>query len=159
MRVHRKRVEARDPDDKVPWMDTHGWRQSGRCICTHPPHFVVLPAADAGTPQDPSRDSFGSGWKAIFIRSLNILLRRTATAKPNLAALIRAYVAVQYNALVDLAAAPGSANYSSSWIGPPATQLLPWGQVAALDVLNAAFSIAPADASGCVSLVAAPCRC
>ncbi|KAI0309935.1 hypothetical protein OF83DRAFT_1088716 [Amylostereum chailletii] len=129
---------------------------------------------DAGTPQDPSSDSFGSGWKgavrllascsensvvltyvrptsrpppqqAIFVRSLNELRRRLGTSNAPLTALIEGYITVQYNALVDLAAAPGSTVYSSSWIGPPTTQVLAWGQSAAIDVLNAAFVIAPAD--------------
>ena len=29
------------------------------------------------------------------------------------------------------------------WSGPPVEQLLPWGQLAALDVLNAAVGIIP----------------
>lgn len=50
---------------------------------------------------------------------------------------------MQYNALLELAS-NDSYNFSSSWPGPPPTHLLPWGQVAALDVLNAGIGIAQA---------------
>lgn len=49
----------------------------------------------------------------------------------------------QYNALVDLASFPGVNEFSPSWLGPPVSQHLPWGQAAAIDVLNAASDIAP----------------
>jgi hypothetical protein len=82
-----------------------------------------------------------SFFSAIFVRSLRELWARTQNK--NLQQLIEAYILVQHNALLDLATVPGKNTYSSSWIGPPVSELLPWGQVAALDVLNSAFSIAP----------------
>lgn len=49
----------------------------------------------------------------------------------------------QYNALLDLAsvAVSGRNMYSVSWEGPPPTQLVAWGQLTALDVLNSAFAM------------------
>lgn len=47
----------------------------------------------------------------------------------------------QFNALHDLASTSGSNNYSPKWEGPPPTQFLPWGQLAALDVLNSATGL------------------
>lgn len=44
----------------------------------------------------------------------------------------------QLNALVDLASSPQGNQYSPQWEGPGPTKVLPWGQLAALDVLNAA---------------------
>ena len=49
----------------------------------------------------------------------------------------------QYNALLDLASFSGVNEFSPSWLGPPVSQHLPWGQAAAIDVLIAAFNIAP----------------
>ncbi|KAJ3484812.1 hypothetical protein NLI96_g5390 [Meripilus lineatus] len=54
----------------------------------------------------------------------------------------------QYNALVDLASFPGVNEFSPSWLGPPVSQHLPWGQAAAIDVLNAASDIAPRRRAG-----------
>ena len=50
---------------------------------------------------------------------------------------------LQYNALLDFAK-DDSYGFSSSWLGPPPSRLLPWGQLAALDVLNAGIRIAQA---------------
>ena len=48
--------------------------------------------------------------------------------------------ALQYNALVDLASSNGSF-YSPIWTGPPLNASLPWGQLCAMDVLNAAIGM------------------
>lgn len=42
----------------------------------------------------------------------------------------------QYNALQDLATSPGTNEYSSAWSGPPVPELLPWGQLDALEVMK-----------------------
>lgn len=47
----------------------------------------------------------------------------------------------QYNALLELASESDSYHFSWQWQGPPNTQLLPWGQAAALPVLNAAIGL------------------
>lgn len=54
----------------------------------------------------------------------------------------------QFNALLDLASPnPGINEFSPDWLGPAVSQHLPWGQAAAVDVLNAAVGIAnPAEA-------------
>lgn len=43
---------------------------------------------------------------------------------------------------MNVATVPGANQFSPTWFGPPAGRLLPWGQVAALDVLNAALGLA-----------------
>lgn len=48
----------------------------------------------------------------------------------------------QYNALLDLASANDTYQYSADWHGPPPSGLQPWGQLEALDTLNGAISFA-----------------
>ncbi|KAI0029035.1 Six-hairpin glycosidase-like protein [Vararia minispora EC-137] len=90
-------------------------------------------------------ESDGINMEALLIRALRELWARTQNE--NLKQLIEAYILVQHNALLDLATVSGSNHYSNSWIGPPVSALLPWGQIAALDVLNSAFDMAAPDGS------------
>ena len=55
----------------------------------------------------------------------------------------------QYNALLDLASNNGSF-YSPVWTGPQILTKLPWGQLSAMDVLNAAIGMVPMN--GCIVL-------
>ncbi|KAI0085303.1 hypothetical protein BDY19DRAFT_450324 [Irpex rosettiformis] len=55
---------------------------------------------------------------------------------------LRGFITVQLNALLDLASVTGSNQYSPRWEGPPSSILLPWGQLAAADVLVAAVGLA-----------------
>lgn len=50
----------------------------------------------------------------------------------------------QFNALLDIARTPGTYQFAPSWAGPNIGSLLPWGQLAAMDVFNAAIGLAPA---------------
>ena len=43
---------------------------------------------------------------------------------------------------MNVATLPGANQFSPTWYGPPAGRFLPWGQVAAMDVLNAALGLA-----------------
>ncbi|KIM88275.1 hypothetical protein PILCRDRAFT_252777 [Piloderma croceum F 1598] len=72
------------------------------------------------------------GFKAAFIRGLHEAYTRTSN--DDLKTLIRSYIDVQYNALLDLAAQGDS--YSANWHGPP-QNFTTWGQSAAIDVLTA----------------------
>lgn len=47
----------------------------------------------------------------------------------------------QYSALLTYSRAPGSSIYSPSWTGPPISTMLPWGQLAAMDVLNSGIDL------------------
>ncbi|CAL1699053.1 unnamed protein product [Somion occarium] len=96
----------------------------------------------AGEPKDALTNSFGKALKGIFIRGLYEAWTR-APSNSDVATLIRRFIVVQYNALLDLASAPGSNLYSPRLHGPPVDHLLPWGQLAALDILNSAMSFAP----------------
>ncbi|KAL4246403.1 hypothetical protein ABKN59_009154 [Abortiporus biennis] len=89
-------------------------------------------------------NGFGVALKGIFIRGLFEAWSRSATGS-DLAQLIRSYIMVQFNALQDLASAPDTTVYSASWPGPAVGQLTPWGQLAALDVLNSAIGFQPPD--------------
>ena len=46
---------------------------------------------------------------------------------------------LQMNAILDLSRAPGTDQFSSSWVGPHASNLDLCGQFAALEVFNAAI--------------------
>ncbi|EPQ56699.1 endo-1,6-alpha-mannosidase [Gloeophyllum trabeum ATCC 11539] len=85
----------------------------------------------------PDSNNDGVGFKAVFIRGLHEAWTRSAS-NTDLRNLIRAYIDVQYNALLELAANGDS--YSSSWTGPPQS-FTTWGQLAALDVLTAAIDV------------------
>ncbi|KAJ3480127.1 hypothetical protein NLI96_g8570 [Meripilus lineatus] len=77
--------------------------------------------------------------KGILIRGLYVAWKR-ADATSEMAKLIKAYIT--YYALLNAATVPGVYHFSPAWNGPPARQLLPWGQIAAMDVLNAALGFA-----------------
>ncbi|KAJ3481300.1 hypothetical protein NLI96_g7761 [Meripilus lineatus] len=90
-------------------------------------------------------NGFTRALKGIYIRGLYEAWTRSQRGS-DVANLIEAYINVQYNALLDLAS-KDSYNFSSSWPGPAPSRLLPWGQVAALDVLNAGIGMAQASES------------
>ncbi|CAL1717365.1 unnamed protein product [Somion occarium] len=92
--------------------------------------------------EGPSQDTVatnydGVAFKGIFVRGLYEAWSRSPQDS-DVAKLIQSYITVQYNALVDLAKAPSNDYYAPRWQGPPAESFLPWGQLAALDVLNSA---------------------
>ncbi|KAJ3504091.1 hypothetical protein NLJ89_g8119 [Agrocybe chaxingu] len=74
-------------------------------------------------------------WQAIFIRGLAEVYTRSSSTG-NLRPLLRSYIDVQFNALLDLAA--NGSTYSSTWRGPPQA-FTTWGQLAALDVFASAI--------------------
>ncbi|KZV59441.1 hypothetical protein PENSPDRAFT_416959 [Peniophora sp. CONT] len=81
--------------------------------------------------------------KGIFIRALTeARMRNPGTA---LAKYIEAYITVQFNALQAHARAPDTDFYTTAWSsGPTNSTFIASGNIAALDVLNAAFSfVAP----------------
>ncbi|KAJ3480126.1 hypothetical protein NLI96_g8573 [Meripilus lineatus] len=92
-------------------------------------------------PTDADTNSIRHTLKAIFIRGLYVAWSR-ADPTSEMAKLIRAYIMVQFNSIMNVATVPGANQFSPTWFGPPAGRLLPWGQVAALDVLNAALGLA-----------------
>ncbi|KAJ3477101.1 hypothetical protein NLI96_g10697 [Meripilus lineatus] len=79
--------------------------------------------------------------KGIFMRGLYAAWSRSE-ASSSIAQLIKAFIIVQYNALMDLASEAGTYQFSPQWPGPPVRQFLPWGQLAALEVLNAVIGLA-----------------
>ncbi|KAI0341353.1 hypothetical protein BDW22DRAFT_1444251 [Trametopsis cervina] len=90
---------------------------------------------------DANTNDFGQALKSILIRGLYEAFIRSSNGSV-IADLISSFITVQFNALQDLASKPGSNMYSSRWEGPPPPDMQPWGQLAALDVLNAAVGIA-----------------
>jgi predicted alpha-1,6-mannanase (GH76 family) len=81
-------------------------------------------------PYDQNDD--GRNFKGIYLRALGVLYRRAPGDHP-VKALIKAYVNVQANALLDLASKDGN-TYGVNWHGPM-DDGYPWGQLAALDAL------------------------
>jgi len=79
-------------------------------------------------------NSDGVGFKAAFLRGIHEVYNRSSNN--DLKTLIRSYLDVQYNAILELAASGSS--YSVNWHGPPQA-FTTWGQLAALDVLTAAI--------------------
>ncbi|KAI0090060.1 hypothetical protein BDY19DRAFT_748273 [Irpex rosettiformis] len=88
-------------------------------------------------------NGFGVALKAILIRGLYQAYMRNLD-NTDQADFIRGFITVQLNALLDLASVTGSNQYSPRWEGPPPKALLPWGQLAAADVLVAALGLADA---------------
>ncbi|KIM38391.1 hypothetical protein M413DRAFT_447860 [Hebeloma cylindrosporum] len=92
---------------------------------------IIKEGSDNGSNND------GIGFKAIYIRGLLEVFRRTPENE-KLRILLHSYIDVQYNALLDLAKSPSGNFYSANWRGPQPTAFTSWGQLAALDVLVAA---------------------
>lgn len=51
---------------------------------------------------------------------------------------------------MDWASYPGTNEFSPRWLGPASSDHLPWGQAAAIDVLNAAIEMMPVPDPMCV---------
>ncbi|KAI0812669.1 hypothetical protein BC629DRAFT_1589397 [Irpex lacteus] len=95
------------------------------------------------TPADANVYTSTIALKGIFIRSLYEAYSRMQNDSAQ-ATFIRSFISL--NALLDLASAPEGHQYSPRWEGPRPTQILPWGQLAALDVLTAAVGLGNAVA-------------
>ncbi|VDC08017.1 unnamed protein product [Peniophora sp. CBMAI 1063] len=89
-----------------------------------------------------SEESSAGALKGTLIRGLTEM-RSRFTNQTQLASLIEAYVAVQFNSILANARAGTSDNYTASWIGPTPTEFQGAGNVVALDVFNSMFSFAP----------------
>ncbi|VDB94349.1 unnamed protein product [Peniophora sp. CBMAI 1063] len=80
--------------------------------------------------------------KGTVIRGLLEARLRNPT-NSNMTALIDAYITIQYNAVTKNAHIAETSNYKSSWLGDGSTDYTTEGNLAALDVLNAAVAITP----------------
>ncbi|TFK51956.1 endo-1,6-alpha-mannosidase [Heliocybe sulcata] len=80
-------------------------------------------------------DNGSVGFKAVLVRGLHEVYTRSES-NTDLRTLVKSYIDVQYNALLELAA--NGNTYSSSWAGP-SQSFTSWGQLAALDPLTAAI--------------------
>jgi hypothetical protein len=91
------------------------------------------------TPYNQNDD--GRNFKGIYLRALAILYRK-APSNHGIRPLIKAYINVQANALIDLASDNPSnpVNYAVNWHGPKDPGY-PWGQLAALDALAGFISV------------------
>ncbi|KAI0810854.1 glycosyl hydrolase family 76-domain-containing protein [Irpex lacteus] len=98
-------------------------------------------------------------FRAVLIRSLYEVFSRSPQTSAE-AALIRSFITVQLNALLDLASTVGSNEYSTRWEGPPPSHLLPFGQLAAVDVLYSAVGLvlhdSPSPPTASVPLIMTP---
>ncbi|KAJ7211434.1 hypothetical protein C8J57DRAFT_1733343 [Mycena rebaudengoi] len=68
-------------------------------------------------------------------------------AKPEFREDIKAYLGVQYNAVLDLSTKSGSNIYSRAWLGPPATTFTGAGQTDGLSALLAVIPLEPDPSS------------
>ncbi|VDB95865.1 unnamed protein product [Peniophora sp. CBMAI 1063] len=75
--------------------------------------------------------------KGLFIRGLTEVCRRYPGT--TLSQYLEGYITVQFNALMNNARAPGTNFYTTAWLGPYNSSFTAVGNIAALDVLNAAF--------------------
>ncbi|KAK7439986.1 hypothetical protein VKT23_017239 [Stygiomarasmius scandens] len=75
-----------------------------------------------------------------LVRALATVYNRNSTSS-DMRSYIRGYLAVQYNAVIELATEEGSNIYTSLWLGPPSSQFLADNQTAALAALIAAISL------------------
>ncbi|KIJ61602.1 glycoside hydrolase family 76 protein [Hydnomerulius pinastri MD-312] len=91
---------------------------------------------------DTTENNDGVGFKSVLIRGLDEVWVRNS-GNGALRTLIQSYTDVQLNALLDLAStnSSGTAWYSPAWAGPAPTSLIPWGQLAASDVLVSAVNV------------------
>ncbi|KAI0074082.1 hypothetical protein K474DRAFT_1710160 [Panus rudis PR-1116 ss-1] len=89
---------------------------------------------------NPSVSTPSWGYKGVFVRGLYEVWTRLPPDS-DVAKLIESFILVQYNALQDLAKLSAGEFYSPVWIGPPPRGPLPWGQLAAIDVLNSAINL------------------
>ncbi|KAK7688576.1 hypothetical protein QCA50_008114 [Cerrena zonata] len=91
-----------------------------------------------------TQDHSDMTYKGILVRALYEHWNQSPRGS-SIANLIESFLLVQYNAVLNDARAPNTSWYSPSWNGPPASQLLPWGQLAAIDILNAAIGLGLVD--------------
>ncbi|KZV77392.1 hypothetical protein PENSPDRAFT_747118 [Peniophora sp. CONT] len=99
--------------------------------------------------ENAATDDYGAILKGIFVRGL-IEARMRNPADAVLSQYIEAYLAVQFNALQYHARTPTTHFYTTSWIGPVDSNFTALGNIAALDVLNAAvlFSTPTSPSTG-----------
>ncbi|KAK7688588.1 hypothetical protein QCA50_008126 [Cerrena zonata] len=99
--------------------------------------FWTLPNGtlfDPGAPTNVSDNSHvNTAYKGMLIRAL---YEHWTRSEPNsdISNLIKAFLMVQYNAALSFARSPDTNIYTYSWTGPPATSMLPWGQLATADI-------------------------
>ncbi|KAI0083420.1 hypothetical protein BDY19DRAFT_978567, partial [Irpex rosettiformis] len=101
-----------------------------------------------------SNNFFSIALKAILVRGLLQAYIRTQNSTDQ-ANFISSFITVQLNALLDLASIPETNQYSPRWEGPPPSSLLPWGQLAAIDVLVSAVGLTGYPNSSVVESAAA----
>ncbi|KAI0085366.1 hypothetical protein BDY19DRAFT_1021666 [Irpex rosettiformis] len=97
---------------------------------------------------------FSIALKAILIRGLSQAYIRMPN-NTDQANFIRSFITVQLNALLDLASIPETNQYSPRWEGLSPSSLLPWGQLAAIDVLVSAVGLTGYPSSSVVESTAA----
>ncbi|KAN0088744.1 Glycoside hydrolase [Tylopilus felleus] len=90
-------------------------------------------------------DNDAVGFKSILIRPLHEEWARNP-GNAQLQTIIRNYINVQYNALMELASTKygNTTWYSPEWAGPKPANVTAWGQLAALDVLVSSIDVNPA---------------
>ncbi|KAJ7292485.1 hypothetical protein C8J57DRAFT_1703443 [Mycena rebaudengoi] len=93
-----------------------------------------------------SSDGIINDFGARMVDGLRAAYTRNV-AKPEFREDIRAYLGVQYNAVLDFSTKSGSNIYSRDWLGPPATTFSGTGQTVALSALLSVIPLEPDPSS------------
>ncbi|KAK7688580.1 hypothetical protein QCA50_008118 [Cerrena zonata] len=90
---------------------------------------------------DVMQNDVGHTFKGMLIRALYEHWSRSRLDS-DIANLIEGFLTIQYNTILNLARYPNTNWYSPIWTGPPIPSMLPWGQLAAIDVFNSVIGLA-----------------
>ncbi|KAJ7201221.1 hypothetical protein C8J57DRAFT_1660506 [Mycena rebaudengoi] len=101
-------------------------------------NIITTAATQNSDWQDKAGILFNAG--ADLVKGLSVAYARNLTL-PDIRYYIKAYIAVQFNAILDLSTTRGTNLYSGSWSGPPSTEFSGWAQTTALRVLLSAISL------------------
>ncbi|KZV61448.1 hypothetical protein PENSPDRAFT_759424 [Peniophora sp. CONT] len=107
--------------------------------------FKTWSLPDGVIDESKTRASNDLDTKGVFVRGLTEARMRNPGT--DLAKYIDTYTTVQFNSVINNALATGTNFYAASWSGPAVSSFNAAGSLAAVDVLNAAFSIATPSAS------------
>ncbi|KZV77384.1 hypothetical protein PENSPDRAFT_679553 [Peniophora sp. CONT] len=109
--------------------------------------FSTWSSSDGVISEAPGREDPNAVFKGWFVRGL--AEARARFPNTDLARYIEVYIAIQHDSLSNNALAPGTDFYTTSWLGPHNSSFSATGNIAALDVLNAAISLpAPTPSPG-----------
>ncbi|KAJ7210124.1 hypothetical protein GGX14DRAFT_697598 [Mycena pura] len=109
---------------------------------------ATLSNTDWVTPEGIVVHGGGKRGDMYTVRGLAEALRRNAIT-PELLPFVRSFLAVQFNALIDLATEGGNGSiYAGAWVGPPSAMFSPQNQTLAVSALLGGVALNQTDAPG-----------